>query len=107
MPVRFGANRTLFRWHGMATALLRLSPPIYVMTPLGEAYAHVLIDYGIDHNSVWLVALCETGSVVHCDSSEVRFMGNEMLNLPHPKPFTGREVDVEYGASDQSEQPVH
>lgn len=91
----------------MTTALLRLSPPIYVMTPLGEAYAHVLIDYGIDHNTVWLAANCETGSVAHFDSSEVRFMGNEMLNLPHPKPFTGREVDVEYGSSDQSEQPIH
>jgi hypothetical protein len=78
-----------------SATMLRLMPPIFVLTPRGQCYAHVLIDYGPDWNTVWLVALCDTGEVFHCDSSEVRFMGNEMLDIPHPKPFSGREVNVE------------
>lgn len=65
--------------------MLQLSPPIWVTTPLGEGHALVLIDYGPSINTIWLVHLFETGSVVHIDSSEVKIMGNAMWGIPHPE----------------------
>ena len=74
------------------TSILQCSPPVWVNTPKGEGFTHFLFDYGIDHNSVWVVALFDTGEVIHVDSSEIRVMGNEMLNIPHPKPIKERQL---------------
>jgi hypothetical protein len=35
----------------------QLNPPIPVDTPMGEGLAHVLIDYGIEHDLYWVVFL--------------------------------------------------
>ena len=34
--------------------MLQLNPALPVVTPKGKALAHVLIDYGLDHDVVWL-----------------------------------------------------
>jgi len=34
--------------------MLQLSPPLPVKTPKGKAFAHVLIDLGIEHNLLWV-----------------------------------------------------
>ena len=34
--------------------ILQLNPPIPVETPKGRALAHVLIDYGIEHDLMWV-----------------------------------------------------
>jgi hypothetical protein len=65
---------------------------MWVLTPKGEGFAVVLIDYGPHLNSVWVVHLFDNGDVVHVDSSEVRFGGNEMYDIPMPKPFKGRNI---------------
>lgn len=62
--------------------ILQLNPPIHVMTPLGEAFARLVIDYGPDLNSVWVVDLFSTRACVHIDSAEIRFGPNEMYALP-------------------------
>lgn len=67
-------------------------PPIWVLTPKGEGFTHFLFDYGIHLNSIWVVALFDTGEVIHFDSAEIRVMGNEMLNIPHPQPITERQI---------------
>jgi len=72
--------------------MLQLNPPIWVLTPKGEGFAVVLIDYGPHLNSVWVVHLFETGDVIHVDASEVRVGGNEMYDIPMPKPFTKRNI---------------
>ena len=74
------------------TALLQLNPPLWCLTPKGEGFAIVLIDYGPMLNSVWIVHLLETGDVIHVDSTEVRLGGNEMWNIDPPKPFERRAV---------------
>lgn len=48
----------------MSAAILQLSPPIHVMTPLGEAFARLVIDYGPDLNSVWVVDLFKNRACV-------------------------------------------
>ena len=35
--------------------MLQLDPPIPVVTPLGKGIAHVLIDYGAEHDLIWVV----------------------------------------------------
>lgn len=40
--------------------LLQLNPPIPVMTPKGAGIAHVLIDYGPEHDLLWVVFLTES-----------------------------------------------
>lgn len=51
--------------------------PIPVHTPHGYGDAIVLIDYGIDVNTVWLVRL-EGGLVKHYLSDDIRIYGNPM-----------------------------
>ena len=34
--------------------MLQLNPPLPVNTPKGPALAHVLIDYGAEHDLVWV-----------------------------------------------------
>lgn len=72
--------------------ILQLNPPIWVLTPKGEGFALLIIDYGIHLNSVWVVSIFDTGEVTHIDSNEVKVMGNSMLNIPDPKPFKGRNI---------------
>jgi hypothetical protein len=35
--------------------MLRLDPPLPVVTPKGKGMAHVLIDYGVDFDLCWVV----------------------------------------------------
>jgi hypothetical protein len=72
--------------------ILQLNPPIWVLTPKGEGFALLIIDYGIHLNSVWVVTIFDTGEVTHIDSNEVKVMGNSMLNIPDPKPFKERNI---------------
>lgn len=51
--------------------------PIPVHTPHGEGDALLLIDYGIDVNTVWLVRL-KGGVVLHYLSDDIRVYGNPM-----------------------------
>lgn len=59
------------------TGLLQLSPTLPVSTPLGDGEAIILIDYGHDVNTVWLVRLAG-GIVKHFWSDDVRLYGNPM-----------------------------
>lgn len=76
----------------MMIAILQLNPPIHVMTPLGEAFARLIIDYGPDLNSVWVVDLFSNRACVHIDSAEIRFGENSMYDLQAPEPFTERNI---------------
>lgn len=79
------------------TAIHRVDPELWVVTPAGEGWAYFLIDYGPNVNSVWVVGLLDTGNVVYVDSCEVRVMhGNPMWGVPQPAPFAGRNVE-KYG----------
>lgn len=51
--------------------------PLPVHTPHGEGEAILIIDYGVDVNTVWLVRL-SSGMVKHYDSDDIRLYGNPM-----------------------------
>ena len=65
--------------------ILQLNPPIHVLTPLGDGFARLLIDYGPDINSIWVVDLFENRKCIHVDSSEIRFGENGMWDLKRPE----------------------
>lgn len=69
--------------------ILQLDPSIRVMTPKGEGFALVLIDYGPAINTIWKVQLFGTGpenagEIINVDDEEIRVCGNAMWNIDEP-----------------------
>lgn len=57
--------------------------PIWVQTPLGEGRAILLIDYGIDHNPIFLVQL-NNGQFKCIDTNDCRGCENLTLGINRP-----------------------
>lgn len=74
------------------STLLQLNPPISVLTPLGEGWAILVIDYDVNLNTVWVVSLWDSGELKHFDCNEVKMCGNPMYDIDEPTPFTERKV---------------
>jgi hypothetical protein len=51
--------------------MLQLDPPLPVITPKGSGIAHVLIDYGPEHDLIWVV-FQENGECWSWRNQEVR-----------------------------------
>lgn len=56
--------------------ILQLNPHVPVYTKLGKGRALIVIDYGPDINTCWVVALDKTGEIKHFDSNDVRLEEN-------------------------------
>lgn len=57
--------------------LLRLDPPIYLLTPLGDAEAHFLqVPEGFETSSVWGCFQCETKENWWWPNQQVRLLGS-------------------------------
>jgi hypothetical protein len=56
--------------------ILQINPPVFLKTPKGEALAHFLIDYGIEHDLMWVCAQQETGECWTWSNKDVRFAKN-------------------------------
>jgi len=74
------------------TTMLQLNSPLSVATPLGWGIAYFIIDYGIDWNTVWVVALHDNNKIKHFDSNDIRIAenptyGREVPDLPTPESF--------------------
>jgi hypothetical protein len=59
------------------TTIHQFPSPIPVHTPHGEGNTILLIDYGLDTNSVWVVRL-SGGHVKHYYSDDIRIYDNPM-----------------------------
>ena len=64
------------------TALLQLDPPMPVHTPKGDAVAHVLIDYGLEHDLMWVCFLDDSGECWTFGNREVRALPNATYGAP-------------------------
>ena len=62
--------------------ILQLNPPLPVMTPKGEALAHILIDYGAEHDLLW-VTFQDTGECWTWRNPEIRAMKNITMGRSH------------------------
>lgn len=63
------------------TAILQLEPPIPVETEHGPGFALVLIDYGTQHNSAFIVALIGSREIKHYQSSQLKIGVNHTFGL--------------------------
>jgi len=65
--------------------ILQLNPTIDVKTPLGDGEAFLIIDYGLNVNTVWVCRMAG-GEVKHFYSDDIRIYDN---------PMNGNGYDVE------------
>jgi len=54
----------------------QLNPSLPLDTPKGAGYAVAVIDYGLEHSLLWVVALNDTGEIWCVPNSEVRMQKN-------------------------------
>ena len=60
--------------------MLQLNPPIPVTCAKGNGHAMVVLDYSQEHDSLFLVALDETGELWWLPNSQIRMQKNISLN---------------------------
>lgn len=56
--------------------IIQLNPAIPMMTPKGEGLAWLMIDYGMEFNLLWVVAINETGEIWTLQNPLVRALKN-------------------------------
>lgn len=66
--------------------MLQLNPPLPLLTPKGEGFAHVLIDYGPETDLYWTVFITATGEVWTFSNREVRASKNITLGRTRVDP---------------------
>ena len=62
-------------------ALTQLNPPIWLQTPKGKGLAHAVIDYGPDHDLLWVVFTKPTGECWCVANKDVRYDQNWSLGF--------------------------
>lgn len=67
--------------------ILRLDPPIPLVTPKGKGLAHFLIDNGIEHNLQWVVFLDANGECWTYQNPDIRAQRNITQGREYISPF--------------------
>ncbi len=57
--------------------MVRIDPPLPVLTPKGPAMAHFLIDYGFEHHLTWVTFVDATGECWSFRNPDVRMPPNK------------------------------
>lgn len=65
--------------------ILQLDPPIPLLTPKGKGLAHLVLDYGIEHDLLWCCFL-DCGEIWCFSNRDVRPDINISLNRNKPYP---------------------
>jgi hypothetical protein len=60
----------------IVNSIIQLNPTITVETPLGTGRALLVLDYGMDVNTCWVIALDTDGQIKHFDSNQIRLQKN-------------------------------
>lgn len=67
--------------------MLQLNPPLPMLTPKGEGYAHFLIDYGPESDLYWTVFITATGEIWTFANHAVRASKNITLGRTQVDPL--------------------
>jgi hypothetical protein len=65
--------------------ILQLNPPIPLSTPRGPGLAHLVIDYGAEFQTLWVVLL-DNSEIWTFRNAEVRAVNNETMGRPGGTP---------------------
>lgn len=57
----------------------RLDPPMPIMTPKGRALAHFLIDYGPEHDLMWVCFQDDSGECWTWENAQIRARVNTTM----------------------------
>jgi len=57
-------------------SILQLNPLLPMTTPKGDGYAWALLDYGAEHNLMWVVCIDATGEIWTFQNPQVRGQKN-------------------------------
>lgn len=66
--------------------LIQLSPSVPLLTPKGPARAVALIDYGEDHDLVWVCFQDETGECWSWRNRDIRAVPNFTFSVTSTRP---------------------
>ena len=66
-------------------SILQLNPPITVETHMGEAIAHIVVDYSIEHSIHWVVFLTENGQCWTFPNEKIRAQRNITIDRNKPE----------------------
>ena len=67
--------------------MLELKSPLPVTTPKGAAWAYFIIDYGMEHDLLWVCFQTETGECWTWSNRDIRMDKNITYNRPAQKPI--------------------
>jgi len=56
--------------------ITRIDPPLPLLTPKGNGFAHFLIDYSSENHLIWVVFIDETGECWSFSNPEIRLQKN-------------------------------
>ncbi len=77
--------------------MLQLNPPLPMLTPKGEGFAHILIDYGPESDLYWTVFITATGEVWTFSNRDVRASKNITLGRTHVEQIPAHTADGSRG----------
>ena len=60
--------------------IVQLNPALPIITPKGEAYAHFLMDYGMEEHLLWVCFINDTGECWTFRNAQIRLKPNETFN---------------------------
>lgn len=60
--------------------IIQLNPPLPLITPKGNGWAHFLIDYGVEHDLLWVVFQNDTGECWSWLNRDIKIQSNITLN---------------------------
>lgn len=75
-------------------SMLQLDPPIPMVTPKGEGFAHILLDYGPESDLYWTVLITNTGEIWTYANRQVRAAKNITLGRTHPQQLEGNQREL-------------
>jgi hypothetical protein len=89
-PTFFNQVLRYFLFESRSMSILQLDPPIPVITPKGDGYANLLIDYGPEYNLLWVCFLDDSGECWTYDNTQIRAqknvtMGRTFVSRHQPK----------------------
>lgn len=56
--------------------MLQLDPPLPLITPKGKGWAHIVIDYGQEHDLLWVVFQDQTGECWTWSNKDIKIQEN-------------------------------
>lgn len=63
------------------TTIHEIQQILWVNTPHGNGIALFIIDYGIQENTIWVVALDDDGRILHYNSNQIRLTKNNTIDF--------------------------